>query len=116
MKYIFIILLIVTIIFLIGNSLYTKYFLIDKANCAKINNMSHIEIKKYLSIDEKYTLVIRIDELGQCGNKNAIPELERFKDDPRISHIPKFKGLSIAKIAKGAIKRIEDRHDKVKLK
>ena len=114
MIYIFII-LIVAIIF-IGNSLYTKYFLINKTNCAKINNMSRIEIKKYLSVDEKYTLVIRIDELGQCGNKNAIPELERFKDDPRISHIPKFKGLSIAKIAKGAIKRIEDRHDKDKLK
>jgi len=110
MKYILIILIIGCIILAIGNNLYKKYFLIDKDTCEKITNMTSIEIKEYLHVDDKYTLVIRIDELGECGKKSAIPELEFFNDDPRITHILKFKGLSIGKIATGAIKRIEDRY------
>ena len=100
-------------IFLIGNNLYKKYFTIDQNKCEKINNMSQVEIKEYLNVDDKNILVIRIDELGECGNKYAIEELKSFNNDQRISHLLKFKGLSIAKIAKGAIKRIKDKYTKI---
>ena len=111
MKYIFLILVILLILF-------SGYIILDKKlnskiDCEKINKMTQMEIKQYLDVEEINILVTRVYELGECKNELAIPELKKFINSQRISHILKFKGIRLGKIAKGSIKRIQDINDKI---
>ena len=107
MKYILLILVVIIGISVAG------YILLDRAlkpnfDCKKIVKMTQVEIKQYLDVEEINILVTRVYELGECRKKEAIPELKFFINSPRISHILQFKGIPLGKIARGAIKKIEN--------
>jgi len=76
-------------------------------NCDNINNMTKTEIKNYLNIDSKNELVMRIYQLGECKKIEAIPYIETFTEDVRITHLMKFKGMSVGYIAKKSIEKIQ---------
>ena len=76
-------------------------------NCSEINKINGVDIEKYLMVDEKSELVTRIHSLKECKKVEAIPYLEKYIDDVRVTHILMYKGMTIGRVAKGVIEKLK---------
>lgn len=76
--------------------------------CSKYNNMSSFEIDQLLSKMDKTPLSHEIYLLGECRVQSALPVLNKYIDDKRVTHHALHKGMTIGNIARGAIAKVTE--------
>lgn len=75
-------------------------------DCNKFQGKRSQEIGSMLSDMPVGPLSHELFILGDCKIKAAIPILEQYLDDPRVSHHALHKGMSLSQIAEGSIRKI----------
>ena len=76
--------------------------------CEKYNGLSSEQIREMFAGMEITQLSHELYLLGECNVKNAMPLLEEYASDKRITHHALHKGMTLGYIASGSIKKINE--------